>query len=150
MQIEIQALKADKKSLQDENASKDQKIAQLEQIIQELRDKPPVSPVNNFDKSDNSPNQEPNNFLKEELLKKIQQNKEIITELQTQLKNQSPQIIVKEMPVENLTAIQQLKKELKSKERNIKQLHLIYLLILGVSVLASLTLIKKVRRAKKK
>ena len=152
LQIEIQGLKADKKSLQDENASKDQKIAQLEQIIQELRDKPPVSPVNNFDKSDNSPKQEPNNFLKEGLLKTIQQQKEIITELQTQLKNQSPQIVVKEMPVENLTAIQQLKKELKSKERNIKQLHLIYLLILGVSVLvlASLTLIKKARKTKKK
>jgi chromosome segregation ATPase len=151
LQIEIQALKADKKSLQDENASKDQKIAQLEQIIQELRDKPPVSPVNNLDKTDNSPKQEPNNFLKEELLKKIQQNKETITELQNQLKNQSPQIIVKEVPVENLTAIQQLKKELKSKERNIKQLHLIYLLSLGVSVLvlASLTLIKKARKTKK-
>jgi len=150
LQIEIQGLKADKKSLQDENASKDQKIAQLEQIIQELRDKPPVSPVNNFDKSDNSPKQEPNNFLKEELLKKIQQKKEIITELQTQLKNQSPHIIVKEVPVENLTAIQQLKKGLKSKERNIKQLHLIYLLSLGAIVLASLTLIKKARKARKK
>jgi len=84
------------------------------------------------------------------LLKKIQQKKEIITELQTQLKNQSPHIIVKEVPVENLTAIQQLKKGLKSKERNIKQLHLIYLLSLGAIVLASLTLIKKARKARKK
>ena len=152
LQIEIQALKADKKSLQNENASKDQKIAQLEQIIQALRDKPPVSPVNNLDKTDNSPNQEPNNFLKEELLKTIQQQKETITELQTQLKNQQSQIVVKEVPVENLTAIQQLKKELKDKEQNIKQLHLIYLLILGaiVLVLASLTLIKKARKARKK
>jgi hypothetical protein len=152
LQIEIQGLKVDKKGLQNENASKDQKIAQLEQIIQELRDKPPVSPANNLDKSENNSEPEPNNFLKEELLKTIQQKKEIITELQTQLKNQSPQIVVKEVPVENLTAIQQLKKELKSKERNIKQLHLIYLLSLGISVLvlASLTLIKKAMKTKKK
>jgi hypothetical protein len=75
---------------------------------------------------------------KEEMLSAIQQQKETIQQLQSQLtqtNSPEPQIIVKEIPMENLTTIQQLQTKLKNKEQTITQLHLVYLLILGVSVL---------------
>lgn len=147
-QNEIQKKEQKITDLEQKLQTQDQKITELEQIIQELRNKPPVQPINNSDKSDNSPKQEPNNFLietpsvvgdhKEELLNTIQQQTATIQQLQTQLKNVSEKeakVIFKEIPVENLTTAQQLRTKLKNKDQTITQLHLIYLLALGVSIL---------------
>ncbi|CAG8577775.1 8369_t:CDS:2 [Ambispora gerdemannii] len=149
LQGAITNLQQDKQNLQNQITNKDQKITDLEtqlsekeqelkekdQIIVELRNKPPLNPVNNNpDKSDNNPQQEPNNFLteKEELLNTIKQQKEVIQELQKKLNLvKEPQIIVREVPKQDLTTIQRLQTQLKSKEQTINQLHLICLLLLG-------------------
>ena len=100
-------IKQERDAYQTQLATKDQKIAELEQIIQELRNKPPLSPVNN--QTEEKPTQpEPNNFLietqsvvgdqKEELLNTIQQQKETIQELQSKLKNAGKaEVIVEEV-----------------------------------------------------
>jgi hypothetical protein len=161
-------IKQERNAYQTQLEAKDQKIVELEtqlsekewelrekdRIIAELRNKPPLQSLNNLNKSDNSPTQTPNNFLtdQEELLNTIQQQKETIQELQSQLSSissQEPPIIVKEIPVENLATIKQLQAQLKSKERSINQLHLVYLFLLGVSILF-LTYLARVIKKKNK
>jgi hypothetical protein len=142
---------------------KEQELREKDRIITELSNKPPLQPLNNSNKSEIvQPTQAPNNFLtetqsivgdqKEELLKTIRQQKTTIQELQSQLSQISspePQTIVKEVPVENLVMIKQLQAQLKSKEQSITQLHLVYLLLLGVSILF-LTYLARVIKKKNK
>ncbi|CAG8730111.1 543_t:CDS:2, partial [Ambispora leptoticha] len=103
-----------------ELAAKNQKIAELEAEIRELKNKPPVQPENN-------PFTE-----KESLLTIIREKEKIIQQLEVKLQEQ-PKEIIKE--VESGEIIQGLKNKLISKEQTIKQLHLFYLLWLGISVL---------------
>jgi len=122
------------------------KCSELETEIRELKNKPPVSPVNTPDKSEDNSSQEPSNFLveKAKLLNTINRQKGTIEKLQRQLqqvKTQEPQTIIKEIPTVDLTAINQLGNQLKSKEITIRKLHLIYLTLLGISTLFILILI---------
>ncbi|CAJ0829058.1 7921_t:CDS:2 [Entrophospora sp. SA101] len=117
LKSEINNLKVQHKK---EVGEKEKKITDLERIIQELRNKPPLQPVNSSDKSENK--SEPNNFLieKESLLAQIQQQKETIRQLHNQLKNnQQSRVIVKEVPVTDLITINELQEKLKIKETSL-------------------------------
>jgi len=103
-----------------------------------LKNKPPIQPANS----------ELNNLLteKENLLAVIQEKVKIIQQLEVRLKKQVPQAVIKE--VDSGEIIQSLKDKLAKKEEKTKYLHLIYLLLLGMSILVSLARLVKKRRLK--
>ncbi|CAG8661182.1 417_t:CDS:2, partial [Ambispora leptoticha] len=116
--------------LRQENQKKEQKIGELEQVIEELRDKPPIQTIDQPTQTETKP--EPSNSERETLLIEINQQKATIQQLQTQLQQaQEPQTIIKEIPKIDLTTIQQLQTKLRKKEQTITQLHITWLLFLG-------------------
>jgi hypothetical protein len=108
---------------------KDQKIAELEQEIRILKDKPPVV----------------DNSEVERLLNVVEEKEKVIRELDVKLQAKEPQIIKVESG-----EVQVLKNRLVKQEERITRLHVIYLLILSVGVLVSLVkLVRGKSRAKK-
>ncbi|CAG8649463.1 17463_t:CDS:1 [Cetraspora pellucida] len=111
-------------SLREEVKEKDQKIIELEQEIKTLKDKPPMV----------------DNSEVERLLGVIEEKEVIIRELQTK----EPQIIEVESG-----EVKELREMLVKQEQKIKRLHVIYLLLLGMSVIFSLAMISKKKNRRK-
>jgi len=115
-------------------------------VIKELRAKPPASPANQESKST-----ETNNFSleKEQLLSTIRQQKNIIQELQTKLKNATEkEPMVVEVPKVDLITIQRLKNKVKIRDRTIILLLLVSGAIVILLMLNTVRLLAKRSRKK--
>ena len=116
-------IKNERDNLKTELNSKDQKIRELEEqlqekdrIIVELKNKPPVSPTNNYQPKPTEI-QSIVGDQKEQLLAIISQQQTTIKELQTQIGKSEVKEIIKEIPVKDLAVIRELQEKIKSKDQ---------------------------------
>jgi myosin heavy subunit len=152
LQQDYKNVKHERDTYQTQLEGKDQKIAELEAEIRELKNKPPLPPINNqFQKAEVINNQESiNNFTseKESLLTTINQQNATIKELQQQL-TLTTQPEIREVLKTDLTAIRELQTQLRNKEQTISQFHLVYLLTLGVGVLLLVNMVRMLRKKRR-
>jgi hypothetical protein len=146
-------IKNERDNLQTQLNNKDQKIKELEEqlqekdrIITELRNKPPVSPVNEREPepTDNKPE------TNESLLAIINQQQTTIKELQTQIGKSEVKEIVKEIPVKDLAVIRELQEKIKIKDQALTQWRYFCLVSLGVSILLAINTVRLLVRKKTK